>query len=255
MFRMPESSAGKKVKGRIEDMEKKTALVTGASSGIGMAISKRMCQKGYEVYGFGRDFSKTEETLLTDPSFHAVTENLLMTDKLTMKIKEIRKKGEISVLVNNAGSAYYGLHEEISPAKLSEMVRTNLEVPMILTQMLLRDFKKNSGTIINIASVTALSHANPHGAAYGATKAGLLSFSESIFEEARKYGVRVTTILPDMTKTDLYRNADFDVDLSQGAFLEPEEVAEAVEYVLARPEGVVVPQIVLRPQYHRISRK
>lgn len=78
---------------------------------------------------------------------------------------------------------------------------------MIITNLLLRDLKKNKGTIINISSITA-EKTNPHGCAYGATKAGLTSFSHSLFEEARKYGVRVVNLEPDMTDTNLYRNAD-----------------------------------------------
>mgnify|MGYP002626811941 CR=1 FL=1 len=102
----------------------------------------------------------------------------------------IKKKEDISVLINCAGVAYYGLFEEIKIENIQEMVRTNLEVPMILTRLLLRDLKKNKGFLINISSVTALS-SNPHGIAYGATKAGLSSFSKSLFDEARKYGIKV----------------------------------------------------------------
>ena len=158
------------------------------------------------------------------------------------------------ILVNNAGVGYYGLHEELSPAKIKELVRTNLEVPMILSQQLLRNFKKHAGTIINISSVTAVG-SNPHGCAYGATKAGLTSFSHSLFDEARKYGVKVVTIAPDMTKTDLYRNADFREGDEEESFLLPEEVADAVEFIVTRRDGMVVTDITLKPQLHRIKKK
>ena len=134
------------------------------------------------------------------------------------------------------------------------MVRTNLEVPMILTQQLLRKLKKNQGYIINIASVTAQS-SNPHGCAYGATKAGLAGFSRSLFDEARKYGVKVTAIYPDMTKTNLYRNADFTVGEEEESYLLSGEVADAVEYILEQREGVVVSELTVKPQFHRIQRK
>ena len=98
---------------------------------------------------------------------------------------------------------------------------------MIITNLLLRDLKKNKGTIINISSITA-EKTNPHGCAYGATKAGLTSFSHSLFEEARKYGVRVVNLEPDMTDTNLYRNADFTVDENEAARIQPNEVADAV---------------------------
>ena len=88
-----------------------------------------------------------------------------------------------------------------------------------------------------------------------ATKAGLSSFGKSLFEEARKYGVKVTTIHPDMTDTNLYRDADFTCGEEPESYLLPDEVAKAVAYVLDQREGMVVPEITLRPQLHRIARK
>ena len=125
---------------------------------------------------------------------------------------------------------------------------------MILTCQLLRELKKNRGYVINISSVTAVG-SNPHGCAYGATKAGLSGFSRSLFDEARKYGVKVVTISPDMTRTALYRNADFKESGEEQASLLPEEVARAVEFVLSQRDGLVVSDITLKPQLHRIVRK
>ena len=129
----------------------KAAIVTGASSGIGFEISKTLCRLGYEVFGIGRDFRMQTK----EQGFHAVVCDLLDTGELLYAVKEIAAQYEISVLVNNAGVAYYGLHEELSPDKIQQMVRTNLEIPMVLTQQLLRKLKKNRGYVINIASVTA----------------------------------------------------------------------------------------------------
>ena len=228
----------------------KAAIVTGASSGIGFEISKTLCRLGYEVFGIGRDF----KTRIEEKTFHPVVCDLLDTEQLLHTVKEIAAQYDIYILVNNAGTAYYGLHEEQSPKKIQQMIRTNLEVPMILTQQLLRKLKKNQGYIINIASVTA-QNSNPHGCAYGATKAGLASFSRSLFDEARKYGVKVTAIYPDMTKTDLYRNADFTVGEEEESYLLPKEVADAVEYLLGQREGVVVSELTVKPQLHRIQKK
>lgn len=228
----------------------KAAIVTGASSGIGFEISKTLCRLGYEVYGIGRNFQMQIE----EKQFHAVVCDLLDTNHLLQVVKEITEKSEISVLVNNAGTAYYGLHEELSPEKIRQMVRINLEVPMILTQRLLRMLKKNRGYVINIVSVTA-QNSNPHGCAYGATKAGLAGFSRSLFDEARKYGVKVTAIYPDMTKTNLYRNADFTVGEEEESYLVPEEVACAIEFLLGQRDGAVVSELTLKPQLHRIQKK
>lgn len=228
----------------------KSAIVTGASAGIGSEISRRLCGLGFEVFGIGREFKEPAEGQL----FHPIVCDLLDTQQLLQNIKDIAARGDVSVLVNNAGVAYYGLHEELNPKKIQQMVRTNLEVPMILTQQLLRQLKANRGYVINISSVTAQS-SSPHGCAYGATKAGLAGFSRSLFDEARKYGVKVVTIYPDMTKTDLYRNADFTVGEEEASYLLPQEIADAVSFILKQREGAVVSEITVKPQIHRIKRK
>lgn len=231
---------------------KNAAIVTGASSGIGYAVCQKLSALGYEVFGFGRDFKKTKWK--TEDTIHPIVCDLLETQQLCACVKQIAAQHTVQILVNNAGVGYYGLHEELSPDKIKKLVRTNLEVPMILTQQLLRHFKKHAGYIINISSVTA-TQANPHGCAYGATKAGLASFSRSLFDEARKYGVKVVTIFPDMTQTNLYRNADFQEGDEATSYLLPEDVAAAVEWILGQREGVIVTDITLKPQIHRIKKK
>ncbi len=228
-----------------------TALVTGASSGIGQAIAQRLLEHGYEVYGIGRDFSAC--TLTGHAQFHTVVLDLLDTPAL-LAFLETLPKDNLSVLVNSAGCAWYGPHETLSAKAIQTMTRVNLETPILLCGKLLRTLKQNHGTIINIASVTAL-ETSTHGAAYGALKAGLLHFSRTLFEEHRKSGLKVSVILPDMTDTALYRNADFGPDLTEGAYLSPEDTADAVMTVLNAREGTVLSEIVLRPQYRRIHRK
>ncbi len=245
--------------GRMNQMtenKKKTAVVTGASSGIGQAVCLRLCGMGFEVFGFGRDFDQNalNSKLEAMPDFHPVVMDLCDTAGLEEKIREIRTLHTVDLLVNAAGAAYYGLHETLNAKKISEMVRVNLEVPMILTQLLLRDLKKNGGMIVNISSVTAAS-SNPHGCAYGATKAGLSSFGRSLFDEARKYGLKVVTVSPDMTQTRLYRHADFEASDEPQARLLAEDVAEAVAFAVERPETMAVTEMVIRPQLHRIQKK
>lgn len=227
--------------------QKKAAIVTGASSGIGKAIAEMLVSLGYEVFGFGREFT-------AEVSFHPVVCDLLDTEELERHIKQIRKQYEIYILINNAGIGYYGLHEELNATKIKQMVRTNLELPLLLSNLLLRDLKKSKGYLLQISSVTALKN-SPHGCAYGATKAGLTAFSRSLFDEARKYGVKVTVIHPDMTQTKLYRNADFTAAEDLQASLLPEDVAEAVRTVLAARDGMVISELTVCPQLHRISKK
>lgn len=228
----------------------KAAVVTGASSGIGLEITKVLLKNDYKVFGFGRDFSKAG---IADRNFCAIPCNLMDIPVLCQKIKEIEKQEQVHILVNNAGAGYFGPHEELNPQKIHDMVVTNLEVPMVVTQILLRTLKKNGGFIFDISSVTA-NKSNTYGCAYGATKAGLSSFSHSLFDEVRKYGVKVVTIHPDMTKTDFYRNADFREGDNPDTYLTPQEIAEAVDYILNQRAGMVITDITLQPQKHQIQR-
>ena len=226
---------------------KRAAIVTGTSSGIGYAIADALLELGYQVFGISR-------TLNDKCRFNTIVCDICDTEKLLVEIDKIRKEYRVEILVNNAGFGFYGLHVELNARKIKQLVRTNFEAPMILTNYLLRELKRNKGWVINISSVTA-SKTNPHGCAYGATKAGLSSFSHSLFEEARKYGVKVVNIQPDMTATDLYRNADFKEDEDIMAHLSPKEVADTVRYVIGQRDGLVITDITLRPQLHRISKK
>lgn len=229
----------------------KTAVVTGASSGIGLEITKVLIKNGCKVYGFARDFSKTQ---FEHDCFIKVNCDITKTSLLEEKIKCIRKnEKEIYILVNNAGVGYFGHHEEINTKKLHEMIATDLEAPIILTHLLLRELKKNSGYIINISSITA-KKASPIGCAYSAAKAGLSHFSESLFEEVRKADVKVIAIHPDMTKTDFYRNANFREGEEEKSYITAQCVANAVEAVLKQREGTVLTDITIRPQKHIIQR-
>ena len=226
----------------------KKAIVTGASSGIGKGVVQELLEQGYVVYGIGRNFTQEETN-----TFHPIVCDVLDTNKLLSCLKEIGLQ-EVEVLVNNAGCAWYGIHENVSIEAITTMTRTNLEVPMILTKQLMPYLRKNKGTLITISSMTA-TKSSPHGACYGATKAGLLSFSNSILEENRKHGVRVSCILPDMTKTNLYRNADFEASGDAFCSLEVSDVVEAVHYILTSRVGMQIPVIELLPQMHRIQKK
>lgn len=222
-------------------------LITGTSSGIGKAIADTLLKNNNTVYGI----SRTAAGLQGD--YHEILMDLTDTNSLLNAVDKLCDTVSFDVLINNAGCGYYGLHENISVSSLHEMLITNVEVPMLLSHALLRGMKeRKSGTIINISSFTA-GQINPHGAAYGATKAALSSFSAGIFEEARKHNVRMIVIEPEMTMTNLYRNADFSASEEMGASLSAKDVAKSVLQALEGQAGYE--RITLQPQYRRIERK
>ena len=219
------------------------ALVFGATSGIGLACAKAL-SKDYEVIGIGRDISKVSD------------ENIDLIECDLTDRKALRKIFESvscpDVIVMSQGCAYYGLHENIEPDACEEMILTDLLSPIEITNHYLSYMKqRKSGHIIFISSVTADS-VNPHGACYGACKAGIRSFAKSIFEEVRKTDVKVSLISPDLTDTALYRNADFGVD--KDLVLKPEDVSEAVLFAINKPSNVDVFDITLRPMRNAIKK-
>ena len=231
----------------------KTAIVTGASSGIGLEIVKTLVGMEYRVYGLARDFGKSG---FSDPDFIPVTCDVTDTAQLQSAVQAIKEKEKqgIFLLVNNAGVGFFGPHEQLKPRQIEIMTATNLQAPLILTSLLLRDIKQSQGFIINIASVTA-KKSSTHGCAYAATKAGLAHFSLSLFDEIRKTGAKVVCIYPDMTQTAFYDQADFREGDDPESYITPRDVAEAVKMVLAQPAGTVVTELTIRPQKHQIVRK
>lgn len=228
------------------------ALVTGASSGIGLAIAARLVEMGYEVYGYARDHGKSA---YRHARFKPVDCDVTDTPALLERTGELLEEtGGLKVLVNNAGVGYFGPHAAMAPERIERMARTNLVAPMVLTRAVLRHLEASKGYVVNIASTAAL-NPGPFGAAYGATKAGLHQFGQALFSEVRKSGVRVVTLYPDMTRTPFYDGADFEPGGEPDVHITPECVADAVAQAVDQREGTVITQIVIRPQRTQVVRK
>lgn len=229
----------------------KIALVTGATSGIGLSICKKLLNMNFKVIGLGRDFSKVN---IENENFIKIICDLKKYQNIETVIKNIRKEYSVDLLINSAGVGFFGPHEEINASKLHNLVALNLEAPLILTQLLLRDIKKNQGTIINISSITA-KKSSVFGCAYSATKAGLSHFSKGLFDEVRKSGVKVVCLHPDITKTPFYDNLNFKEGENPESFILPECIAEAVEFVLSTRPETVISEMTIQPQKHQIQKK
>ena len=231
----------------------KTVLLTGASSGIGLATGLRLVKEGFEVFGIGRTF---DESLSYPENFHRFSCDITDTKALTKTLQDIRTKMNMpapDVLIHSAGIGLYGLQETLDADGLQNLIRTNLEAPVLITTEFLGFMKqRKSGHIIFISSVNA-KKSNTYGCAYGATKAGILSFANSLFDEVRKNNIKVTTLLPDMTLTNLYQNADFTAD--ETACLFPEDVADTISYLLSCGSHINVTELTIQPQKHRIQKK
>jgi len=228
----------------------KIALVTGASSGIGKAISKRLLALGYKVIGVSRHI---ENSLFQNDNFSAVQADL-STQQGTVKISEILRVEDIFILINVAGFGKFEPHEELDVPTILDMTFLNLTAPMILTNAALRNLKKNDGYLMNINSIEAL-RASKFAGVYSATKAGLRAFSDSLFEETRKSGLSITNINPDMTKSNFYSELRFEPKNKENARLVATDIADAVEHILKMRKGAVVSDYTIRSLNFGISKK
>lgn len=210
----------------------KKAIVTGYSSGIGKEIATHLENNGYEII-----------------KLHARLENI---SEVELEVKALLKHTQIDVLINCAGLGVFVPHEEISLAKIKELIDINLTAPIVLSNLLLRSLKKTQGHIINITSIEATKHSK-FSALYTATKSGLRDFGLCLFEEVRKSGVKVTSINPDITKTDFFENLQFEPSSKENTFLLAQSIAKNVLDIL-NFDGVIT-DITVRPQYFEIKRK
>lgn len=228
-----------------------TAVVTGASRGIGEAISLKLLELGYDVIGISRTIDNTP---IKDPNFKALACDL-SDEKMTASIVTLLQADpSISILCNVAGFGVFEPHEEIHPQTISKMVTLNLTAPMILSNALLRALKFNEGIIFNITSIEATRHSK-FSALYSATKAGLRAFSLSLFEEVRKSGVNVVSINPDMTATSFFDELRFETSQELDKRLEAQDIADAIENILQMRRGVAITELTIRSQKFGIEKK
>ena len=228
----------------------KKVVVTGASSGIGKAITQRLLSLGYAVIGISRTISYDT---FAHAHFQAIQTDLSQV-KPTLELCEILKKEDIYILVNAAGFGRFEPHEELNAATITTMTFLNLTAPMLLTNALLRSLKQNNGYLININSIEAIK-ASKFAGVYSATKAGLKAFSDALFEETRKSGLSITNINPDMTESSFYEELRFDVSKKEDEKLLASDIADAVEHILKMRKGAVVSDYTIRSLKFGISKK
>jgi len=210
-----------------------SAVVTGASSGIGKAIADYL-EKEYKVYRISK------------------SDGIDLSDIKSLEKLELTKDKNIKILVNAAGIGIFKPHEEIKVDEITNLINVNLTAPILLSKLLLRTLKKNQGYIFNITSIEALRFSK-FSALYTATKAGLRSFSMSLFEEVRK-DVKVISINPDITKTNFFDTLSFRYDDDELAFIEPECIVDVIKTCLNTREGTIIEDITIRPKLTKIKK-
>lgn len=225
------------------------ALVTGASSGIGLELAKLLVKDGHTVIAVAHDSAKLEEAakVLRSIAKNAQVETIavdLSDQRGPMHVfGEVKKRGlAVDCLINNAGIGLRGAFAETSLDAHMQLIRTNIVALTQLTHFFLPSMiEQKSGKILNVAS-TAAFQPGPYMSTYYASKAYVLSFSESLKEEVAELGITVTTLCPGPTATNFATRADAaDTPLFQSLRVQSAEaVARRGYQALLDGEGVVV---------------
>jgi short-subunit dehydrogenase len=226
-----------------------TALITGASSGIGQQLAREFARHGHPVVLVAPVAAEVEDladALEREFSIRAypIAQDLTEDDSAMEIFDELSAEGiEVAILANNAGRGQRGKFWETSPETDLEMIRLNVEAVVRLTRLFLPPMiKRGQGRILNTASVAGF-EPGPLLAVYHATKAFVLSFSESLATELEDTGVTLTALCPGPTDTDFFAKADMvDTQAFQKAnVMAPQTVAEAAYEALMKGQRVVVP--------------
>jgi uncharacterized protein len=227
-----------------------TCLITGASSGIGAEIARKLASRGLGVTLVARREERLRELADEIAETYGVEAEVVTGDVSKERsrkalINEIDRRGlTVEVLVNNAGFGSGGRFTELTAAKETEMVRTNCEAVVALTGHYLPEMaSRGRGGVLNVASLIAFQPV-PFQATYGATKAFVLSLSDALHEEMRGTGVTVTAVCPGPVRTEFGAQGGFggaDERIPDALWLDAGKVAEDAVRALESGDRVTVP--------------
>ncbi|WP_131537548.1 3-ketoacyl-ACP reductase [Pedobacter nototheniae] len=216
----------------MENLSGKSALITGAGKGIGKAITIALAKEGVNVGLIARtqsDLDKLAEELKTyNVKVATAVADVSDINSVNEAVKSLQNElGFLEILINNAGIGKFGKFLELEPNAWEEIIKVNLLGTYYVTRAIVPQMiEKATGDIVNISSSAAHSPAAVTSA-YSASKAGLIALSTSLMQEMRKHNIRVTSLSPSTTATDMA----IDLKLTDGnpdKVMQPEDLAELV---------------------------
>jgi NAD(P)-dependent dehydrogenase (short-subunit alcohol dehydrogenase family) len=232
-------------------LAERAALITGASSGIGLAIARLLGENSYGVTVSARRPEKleaaAEELRGAGLDVHSAATNVINEEEIASLVESHRERfGRMDVLVNNAGVGIGSAMDQIQTKHLDMQLGVNLRSYIITTRDSLPMLKEAGGEhgkalIVNTASVAG-KWGQGWISVYSATKAGVVGFSQATQREVDGEGIQVTALCPGLVDTAMTEWARGSVE--QEAMIRPEDIAESVRFLLATSPNCVIPEIV-----------
>lgn len=231
-----------------------TAVVTGASSGVGRRVAERLAQEGARVGLMGRDAARLEETAAACRAAGAavalaagdIGDDAYVDDAIAQFEAAI---GAVGILVNCAGISLPRrmLVEEIDARTWREMIETNLHGTYNTCHAVVAGMKaRGAGAIVNIGS-TAAYVAKPGVSAYAASKFGVRALTDALIEECDGTGVHVCMVSSGPINTPIWEKAERPSAVAREHMVQPDDIADAVLWLISRPGNVRADEILLRP--------
>jgi len=229
-------------------MSVKVALVTGGSKGIGFGIAEALLKNGYKVAITSRTIDSANQaaaTLVEHGDVLAIEADVKNFASQQAAVNLIIEKwGQLDVLIANAGVGYFAPIDELEIDQWNEIIDTNLTGVFYGIKASVEAIKKTQGTIITISSLAGTNFF-AGGSAYNASKFGLTGFSQSVMLDLRKYGVKVSTIMPGSVASHFNdHNPDAEADAWK---IQPEDMGKLVVDLLAMPARTLPSKVEIRP--------
>ncbi len=229
------------------DIKGKTAIVTGASSGLGAATARTLAKKGVLVYGLARNEAKLG--VIKDElgeNFIPVQMDLSNIEEIGKWVKKTFDESHFPhILINNAGVSKFDAVDKLARQDWDNMINVNLSAVHSLTAAVV-PFMKNdesSSHIINIGSILGKVSGSLKSA-YSATKFAIQGYSEALFKELRGYNIKVTCFNPGSINTGFFESSGIEANEQM---LQTEELADILIFLLETPENVLIDELTVRP--------
>jgi 3-oxoacyl-[acyl-carrier protein] reductase len=228
---------------------KKTALITGASGGIGKAIAKKLAGEGYKLY---LHYHKNEESILTlikelQADCTMVKADLSIADGPGQLVKQLADP--IDLLVLNSGRSFFGLMTEMKNEEIQQMVQLQITSPYMISKELIPSMvSRKSGNIVVISSIWGEIGASCE-VLYSMVKGGQNTFVKALAKELAPSGIRVNAIAPGAVATDMLQSfseedlADLEEEIPLGRIGKPEEIADAVLFLSSNHASYITGQV------------